>query len=101
MFTDGTYGMVYHASALRECLSLQRSPAHVATIYPCSTDTLGCYPLALPRARITQRLVSPLWRYDHHDGFYRGSPRQEFGLTWDVCELSREGGTSVGRGTDE
>src|SRR5438445_59030 len=27
------------------------------------------------------------------NSFYRGSTRQEFGLAWDVCDLSRKGGT--------
>jgi hypothetical protein len=44
MFTEGTCGMVYHAPAVEESPSLQRSPAYAATIHPCSTDTLGRYP---------------------------------------------------------
>src|SRR4030095_14801411 len=93
--------MVYHVSAIGESLVLQRSPSYAATIHPCSTDTLGRYPLALPRAYFAQRLVSPLWRYDHYEGVYRGSTRQEFGLTWDVCDVSREGSTSAGGSTSE
>src|SRR6267143_4199871 len=87
--------MVYHASALRECLSLQRSPAYAAILHPCSPNPLERYTLALPKARLTQRVVSPLWRHDHHDRWYRGSTREEFSFTGDVCDLSREGGTSV------
>src|SRR5712691_10310264 len=76
----------------------ERSPAYAAIIHPCSPNPLGCYPSTLPRARLAQRLVSPLWRHDDHDEFYRGSTREEFGLAGDVCDLSREGGTCV-RGT--
>src|SRR6266571_1202023 len=76
--------------------SFQRSPLYAATIHPCSPNPLGRYPSTLPRAYLAQRLVSPLWRHDDHDGFYRGSARQEFGLAGDVCDLSREGGTCAG-----
>src|SRR5439155_26082507 len=81
--------------------SIQRSPAYVSSLHPCSTDTLGHHPSTLPRTCLAERLVSPLSRHDHHDGFYWGSTRQEFGLTWDVCDLSRESGTSAGGSTGE
>jgi hypothetical protein len=79
--------MVYHGTVMRESLALQRSPTYAATIHPCSTDTLGRYPFTLPRACLAQRVVSPLSRNDHHDGVYRGSTRQEFGLagTYVTC----------------
>src|SRR5262249_35253797 len=80
-----------------ESLALQRSPPYAVTIHPCSTDTLGRYPTAFSRACLAERLVSPLSRNDHHDGFYRGSTREEFGLAGDVCDLSRKSGTSAGR----
>src|SRR5215475_12630005 len=44
MITDETCGMVYHVSAIRESLPLQRSPSYAALIHPCSTATLGCHP---------------------------------------------------------
>src|SRR5882724_7248927 len=99
MFTDETRGMVYNAADGLHSTSWERSLSYVSTIYPCSTDTLGRYPSTLPRAHLAQRLVSPLWRHDHHDGFYRRSTREEFSFTRDVCELSREGGTSAGGST--
>src|SRR5262245_21465564 len=97
MFVGGTCDRGYHASAIGESLSLQRSPANAAPTHTCSPHTFERYPPALPRAGLAQRLVSPLWRHDSHDGFDRGSTREEFGLTWDVCDVSRESGTCDGR----
>src|SRR5439155_18023246 len=47
--------------------SIQRSPAYVSSLHPCSTDTLGHHPSTLPRTCLAERLVSPLSRHDHHD----------------------------------
>jgi hypothetical protein len=51
-------------STLRE-----RAQSYGAIVHPCSAATLGRNPLAFPRAYLTQHLVSPLSRHDHHDGF--------------------------------
>src|SRR6266581_8378307 len=82
------------------CMALwlaERSPSYAYVMHPCSPDTLGRYPSTFPRTSLAQRVVSPLWRYDHHDGFYRRSPREEFGPLWGMCNLSREGRTRAGR----
>src|SRR5215510_11840889 len=101
MCRDGTRGMVYdHRNGLHST-SFRRSPVYAASLHPCSTATLGRYPPTFPRTCLAQRVVSPLSRNDHRDGFYRRSTRKEFGLTGDVCDLWREGGTSVGRSTCE
>ena len=59
MFTDETRDMVYDVARLPSTL-WERAQLYAAPIDPRSTDTLGCYSLALPRAGLTQCVVSPL-----------------------------------------
>jgi len=75
------------ASNVTGHVQVVRTPSHEPVIHPSSPNPLGRYPLTLPRARLAQRVVSSLWRHDYYDEFFGGSPRQEFGLAGDVCEL--------------
>jgi hypothetical protein len=91
MFTGETWSVVYDDGEGFHSTLWERTLSYAAIIHPCSSNPLGRYPLALSRARLAQRLVSPLWRHDHHDGFYRGRAWEEFGLARDVCDLSSVG----------
>jgi hypothetical protein len=44
----------------------------------------GMLSLHTSKSVFAQCLVSPLWRYDHHDGFYWESTRKEFCPSYDM-----------------
>ena len=60
MVTDETWNMVYDDGDGLHSTLWERTLSYAAIIHPCSSNPLGRYPTAFPRAYPAERVMSPL-----------------------------------------